>query len=163
MWPGLDELAEQRSRTGGAHFKDPPLPAGPGVLQRRAAPGLAEADIDDDGRLETLVNSQNEKPAMLAQQGDVTGNWVLLDPEGTRSNGSANGARVHLRSKSGSQHRENRGGGSYLSQIGLRIRFGLGENRLAEVQIRWPRGTIQLRKQVEGGRVPEILEPFGGR
>ena len=144
---------------GGKRFEDVSLAAGPGILARRAARGLAVADIDNDGRLEALINSQNEKPALLAQQGAVSGNWMILDLEGTRSNRSAIGARVHVRSAGGAQHGEVRGGGSYLSQHDLRIHFGLAGDDFADLEIHWPSGAVQRMERVQAGRVLEVREP----
>ena len=91
------------------------MPAGPGVLQHLAARRLATAGIDNGGRLEALVISQNERPGNRAQQGDVAGDWIIPHLAGTQSKRSATGAVAHLRSKSGSQYREVPGGGSFLS------------------------------------------------
>ena len=137
------------------------LAAGPGILQRRAARGLAVADIDNDGRIEALINSQNERPALLAQGGEVQVTWIILDLEGTRSNRSAIGARVEVRGASGSQHGEVRGGGSYLSQNDLRLHFGIGDEANVEIRIRWPSGSLQKLDRVRAGSVHRILEPPG--
>ena len=145
----------------GERFEDVSLAAGPGILQRRAARGLAVADIDNDGRLEALINSQNERPALLAQKGEVQGNWIILDLEGTRSNRSAIGARVEVLGASGSQHGEVRGGGSYLSQNDLRLHFGIGDEATVEIRIRWPSGSLQKLDRVRAGSVHSIREPPG--
>ncbi len=144
---------------GGERFRDISMAAGPGILARRAARGLAVADIDDDGRLEALINSQNERPALLSQQGESTGNWILLDLEGTVSNRSAIGARAAVEGASGRQAGEVRSGGSYLSQHGRRLHFGLGPDRAVDVEVRWPSGISQRLGGLEAGRVHKIIEP----
>ncbi len=37
---------------------------------------------------------------------------------------------------------EVRSGGSYLSQSDFRLRFGLGTAQTAEIEVRWPSGTV---------------------
>ena len=143
----------------GERFIDISLKSGPGIQQHRAARGMAVADIDNDGRIEALVIGQNEVPAMLAQRGSIAGNWILLDLEGTVSNRSAIGPRVMLQSPGSKQTGEVRGGGSYLSQNGLRLHFGLGPDATANIEIRWPLGGRQTLRNLEAGRVHEIREP----
>ena len=144
---------------GGAKFEDISLEAGPGLLARRAARGLAVADVDDDGRLEALINSQNERPALLSQEGERTGNWILLDLEGTVSNRSAIGARAVVKGASGRQAGGVRSGGSYLSQHGSRLHFGLGTDKVVDVEVQWPSGISQRLRALEAGRVHRIAEP----
>lgn len=52
---------------GATRFVDISVDSGPGLLKRRAARGLAMADIDNDGRFKTLITSQNEPSAQLVQ------------------------------------------------------------------------------------------------
>lgn len=144
---------------GGERFEDISLAAGPGIVTHRAARGLAVADIDNDGRAEALINSQNERPALLSQEGEPGGNWIVLDLEGTVSNRSAIGARAVLDSAVGRQTDEVRSGGSYLSQHGLRLHFGLGAAGAADVEVRWPSGMSQRVGALDAGRVHRIVEP----
>ena len=143
----------------GSRFLDVSLNAGPAIVHPRAARGMALADIDDDGCLEVLVNSQNEAPALLAQTGDHSGSWILLRLEGTVSNRSAIGATVTVRTAGGSQYREVRSGGSYLSQHDLRLHLGLGSASRADVEVRWPSGYRQNLQSLGAGVVHTIREP----
>ncbi len=144
----------------GKRFDDISLTAGPAILERHAARGLAIGDIDNDGRLEVLINSQNEKPTLLAQRAAAVGNWIILALEGTRSNRSAIGARVRVESAGARQTGEVRGGGSYLSQHTFRLHFGLGPSTEAAVEIVWPSGLVQRLERVKAGRVHTIREPL---
>ena len=98
-------------------------------------------------------------PALLAQEAPHVGNWILLELEGSRSDRSAIGARVRVRSESGVQYEEVRGGGSYLSQSELRLHFGLGTDARADVEVLWPSGVRQTLERLEAGRVHKIGEP----
>ncbi|MDQ6663341.1 MAG: VCBS repeat-containing protein, partial [Acidobacteriota bacterium] len=53
---------------GNGRFEDISERAGPGILERHAARGAAFADIRNDGRMAILINSQNERPALLEQK-----------------------------------------------------------------------------------------------
>lgn len=96
---------------------------------------------------------------MLAQRASSAGNWIPLNLEGTVSNRSAIGARLLLRSRGSRQPGDGRGGGSYLSQNGLRLHFDLGPDDTADIEIRWPLGRRQTLRDLEAGRVHKIREP----
>ena len=143
----------------GRKFEDISASAGPGMRQERAARGLALADIDNDGRVEALINSQNERPALLAQQGSSAGNWIGLQLEGSVSNRSAIGAKVRVIAGAKVQRGEVRGGGSYLSQHDLRLHFGLGSATEVDLELHWPSGTDQRIEGLAAGQVHTIREP----
>ena len=160
---GTDLSYRQRAvlyrNVAGRRFEDVSRAGGPAMLERRAARGLAVADIENDGRLEALVSTQNGPPALLAQRSGGVGRWILLHLEGTRSNRSAIGARVRVASRGGVQTAEVRGGGSYLSQHDLRLHFGLGGAETADIEVSWPSGARQRLPGLAAGRVHRIAEP----
>jgi hypothetical protein len=122
-------------------FEDISERSGEGVLARHSARGLAVADIDNDGRIEILVNHQNEAPALLRQNASVEGAWTSMLLVGTKSNRSAIGARILVTAGGVTQMDEVRSGGSYLSQSDFRLHFGLGTaRRIDSVEVRWPDG-----------------------
>lgn len=169
VFPEVDDLVDTDLRyrqpavlyrnIGGQRFRDVSKSAGPGILASRAARGMAAADIDNDGQIEILINSQNGRPALLDPEMPASGGWILLQLMGTRSNRSAIGARVRVRSASGTQHDEVRSGGSYLSQNDLRLHFGLGADEYADVEVRWPTGERQLLKGLASGKLHTVREP----
>lgn len=58
------------------------------------------------------------------------------------------------------QMREVRSGASYLSQSDLRPLFGLGRaDRVERVEIRWPRGKVQVLEGVPVDRYVTVVEP----
>lgn len=145
---------------GEGRFADVSERAGPGIVERHAARGLAAGDIHNDGAVEILINNQNEPPALLKQSGRPAGNWVLLELAGTVSNRSAIGARVRLTAGGVTQTAEVRSGGSYLSQSDFRLHFGLGDAEVCEqVEILWPSGVRQTLKDVAANRIHSIEEP----
>jgi len=145
---------------GAGKFADVSVESGPGILEPHAARGAAFADADNDGRVDVLVNNQNEPPSLLTPKTQPAGSWILLKLEGVESNRSAIGAKVRLL-RDRPQSAEVRGGGSYLSQNDLRVRFGLGGASQAEsdIEIEWPSGRVQTLSGLSVNRVHKIREP----
>jgi hypothetical protein len=145
--------------TGKGTFEDISEQAGPAILARHSARGLAIGDIDNDGTLEILANNQNEPPSLWKQSRPAAGHWLLLKLIGTRSNRSAIGARVALSTGGHTQVDEVRSGGSYLSQSDLRLHFGMGSAARADsIAVRWPSGQKTVLKDVAVDRVVTITE-----
>ena len=145
--------------TGKGSFEDISEQAGPAILARHSARGLAIGDIDNDGTLEILANNQNEPPSLWKQSRPAAGHWLLLKLVGTRSNRSAIGARVTLSAGGHTQVDDVRSGGSYLSQNDLRLHFGLGSAvRADSIAVRWPSGQKTVLKDVAADRVVTISE-----
>ena len=145
---------------GNGTFTDISGRAGPGILERHAARGVAFGDYDNDGSVEILVNNQNEMPSLLKCERKPAGNWVILALQGTISNRSAIGARVRLTAGARTQIDEVRSGGSYLSQNDLRLHFGLGTaSKIDRVDIDWPGGVHQVERHLEVNRIVTVREP----
>ena len=145
--------------TGNGKFEDVSESAGPGIAERHSSRGAAFGDYDNDGRVEVVVNNQNEAPSLLKQVTPVAGHWVVLKLSGTRANRSAIGAKVKLTAGGRTQTDEVRSGGSYLSQNDLRLHFGLGNAaKIDEVRVTWPGGTEQIERNIGVDRVVSITE-----
>jgi hypothetical protein len=145
---------------GNGTFADISERAGPGILERHAARGVAFGDYDNDGSVEVLINNQNEPPSLLKSARKPSGNWVILKLEGTISNRSAIGARVRLTAGGHTQVDEVRSGGSYLSQNDLRLHFGVGTPvKIDKIAIDWPGGAHQLEENAGVNRILTIREP----
>ena len=143
-------------------FVDISESAGPGILEKHSARGLAFADYDNDGSVEALVNNQNEPPSLLRMQPGNRGpanHWIELKLEGVKVNRSAIGARVRVTAGGFVQTAEVRSGGSYLSQSDLRLHFGLGgAARVDKVEIAWPGGGRQTETALAADRIVTIRE-----
>jgi hypothetical protein len=143
---------------GDGSFADVSTESGSGIVERHAARGSAFADADGDGRVDVLVNNQNEPPSLLTPA-VAEANWIILHLEGRESNRSAIGAKISLTAGGRSQHAEIRGGGSYLSQSSLRQRFGLAGADAADVMITWPSGRSQSIEMLPANQLHRIREP----
>ena len=58
---------------------------------------------------------------------------------------------------------EVRSGGSYISQSDLRVHFGLGEAKTADLEVTWPSGIVDVLKGVAANRIVTIVEGKGLR
>jgi hypothetical protein len=131
------------------------------VFQRPwVARGLAIGDLDNDGRLDAVVTT-NDGPAYVLHNETATENhWILLKLVGHKSNRDAIGAQVRLTSARGQQFATLSTAGSYLSSSDKRVHFGLGADKTAqEIEIHWPSGIVQSLKNVAADRILQIDEP----
>jgi len=122
--------------------------------------GMAVGDIDNDGRIDAVV-STNDGAAHILHNETVTQNhWLTLELVGHKSNRDAIGAEIKLRTASGLQFATVSTTGSYLSSSDKRVHFGIGlETTAQSIEIHWPSGTVQVLKDVRGDRILRVDEP----
>ena len=121
--------------------------------------GLATGDIDNDGRIDAVV-STNDGPAYVIRNDTKTGNhWLTLKLVGHQSNRDAVGAAVKIVTPKGAQYATVTTAGSYLSSGDKRVHFGLGpESTVQTIEIRWPSGIRQTLKSVPADRLLAVDE-----
>jgi len=138
---------------------------GPGILEAVPGRGMAVGDFDNDGDLDLLVNCVNDVPQLLRCDSRLKNNWIRIKTVGTKSNRSGIGARIYCTTiADGKPHRqmdEVRSGGSYISQSDLRVHFGLGDAKTADIEVRWPSGVIDRLAGVAANRVITVVEGRG--
>jgi enediyne biosynthesis protein E4 len=137
---------------GGEHGRlvDVTSKAGPAWSVPRIGRALATGDLDNDGRID-LVSVPENMPLVFFhnQTASTAGHAVSFLLEGTTSNRDAVGAVITV-TAGGRRHRAWRyGGGSYQSASDPRIHFGLGQDRIDEVEVRWPSGRVDRFAHLE--------------
>jgi enediyne biosynthesis protein E4 len=86
----------------------------------------------------------------------------MLNLIGTRSNRSAIGARVTLKTGAQLQFQEVTSQSSYYSHNDHRLHFGLGENKKADsIEILWPSGAREVLNDVPANKIVNIREGSG--
>ncbi len=128
---------------------------GPEFTDQRVSRGLALGDLDNDGRLDLVINSLDGTPQLLHNQVPSPGNWLLVKLEGRGKLTDGIGAVVRVKVGDLAMMRLVRSGSSYLSQDDMRQHFGLGSAAKADsVEVLWPDGTTTL---VEGVAANQML------
>ena len=132
-------------------FFDVSRTAGPAFREPIAGRGAAFGDLDNDGRIDIVVNANGRRAVVLRNVTESTNHWlgVRLVGEGNRE---IRGARVRIETSSGRIQEAFVGSaGSYLSASDMRIHFGLGkETSVAKLQVIWPGAEAQTIKDVKG-------------
>jgi hypothetical protein len=124
------------------------------------ARGMAIGDLDNDGRLDAVVTTNDGPVHILHNETASTNHWILLKLVGHKSNRDAIGAEVTLVTATGPQYATVSTASSYLSASDKRVHFGLGQNGTAsKIEIRWPSGIRQTLKDVPGDQILQLDEP----
>ncbi len=150
------------ARNTGHGFEDVSADAGSVFREAWVGRGLAIGDIDNDGRLDAVVTT-NDGPLYVLHNATPTSNhWLILKLVGHRSNRDAIGAEVKVLTGGTTQIATVTTASSYLSSSDKRVHFGLGtETVAATIEIRWPSGIRQTLKNVHADQILQIDEPSG--
>ena len=148
------------ARNTGHSFEDVSAEAGSVFREAWVGRGLAIGDIDNDGRLDAVVTT-NDGPLYVLHNATSTPNhWLILKLVGHRSNRDAIGAEVRVVTGRITQIATVTTASSYLSSSDKRVHFGLGtETAAATVEIRWPSGIRQTLKNVRADQILQVDEP----
>ncbi len=137
---------------GGEHGRlvDVTTKAGPAWSVPRIGRALATGDLDNDGRID-LVSVPENMPLVFFhnQTASTAGHTVSFLLEGTTSNRDAVGAVVTVTAGGRRRRAWRYGGGSYQSASDPRLHFGLGQDRIDEVEVRWPSGRVDRVAHLE--------------
>ena len=131
-------------RNAGTGFVDVSAESGAVFQQPWVSRGLAIGDIDNDGRIDAVVSTNDGGLHILHNETPTANHWITLKLVGQKSNRDAIGAEVRLKTSAGVQIATVTTGCSYLSSSDKRIHFGLGADTSAvSLEIHWPSGFVQ--------------------
>ncbi len=144
----------------GKKFVDVSGQSGDVFEQKWVGRGLAVGDLDNDGRVDLVVTTNDGPAYILHNETPTTNHWITLNLVGHKSNRDGIGADVRLTTSKGQQYATVTTASSYLSSSDKRVHFGLGADAAAQtIEIHWPSGIVQVLKNVAGDRIVQVEEP----
>ncbi|MBP1607321.1 MAG: ASPIC/UnbV [Acidobacteria bacterium] len=127
--------------------------------EERVSRGLAIGDLDNDGRIDIVVNDLDGTPQVLHNEVAGAGNWILVKLKGTGKNAGAIGAVVKVKAGALAMTRLVQSGTSYISQDDKRQHFGLGgATEVDVIEVLWPDGTTTRQERVKANQIVEIVQ-----
>jgi hypothetical protein len=143
----------------GHGFTDVSAASGAVFQQAWVGRGLAIGDIDNDGRIDAVVSTNNGPAYVLRNETQTQNHWLSLALTGHSSNRDAIGAVIKVTTALGVQWVTVTTASSYLSSSDKKAHFGLGTATGAEVEIHWPSGILQKLATVKADQLLKIDEP----
>jgi hypothetical protein len=147
---------------GGGVFHDLSKQAGPAFARPIVGRAMACGDVDNDGDVDLLVVDAAGAPLLLRNEVGSRRHWLTVRAL-TAARRDAIGARITVTAGGKKQVAEVRPGASFLATNDPRVHFGLGEvDRVERLQIRWPDGRTEERRDLPANQFLTLLEARGG-
>jgi hypothetical protein len=146
---------------GNGKFEELIEEAGPGIGAAHCSRGCAFGDFDNDGDVDIAIINLNEPPSLLRNDVKGNNNWIKVLLVGTRSNRSAIGSTVIARYGGKLQAQGVTAQSSFYSVNDRRLHFGLGEAKLADLEIHWTNGSVEKLTGVKGRQFITVKEGQG--
>jgi hypothetical protein len=145
----------------GKEFRDVSTQLGPDFAHAGFQRGSAFVDLNNDGFMDLVVTSLDEKPRILINSADNGNHWLLVNTIGRRSNRDGIGAVMKLTTGSGrTLYNHVTTSDGFMSSSDKRVHFGLGtEKTIESLEIRWPSGIVQTLKKVKADQILNVTEP----
>jgi hypothetical protein len=145
--------------TGRERFVDVSAASGAGATTPRSSRGAAFGDVDNDGDVDVLVMNMNEPPSLLRNDYRGPNGWIAVQLEGVTTSRDGLGATVLVTAGGRTQAQVVLSQASYYSHNDVRLHYGLGTRAAADrIEVRWPGGTVDVLRDVQGRRVVKIRE-----
>ena len=132
-----------------------------GLSQVGFSYGAAYADLNNDGRLDLVVNNM-DAPAFIYEnkrRADEAHHWLAVRLDGLAPNRRAVGATLVLTAGQQKQHLYLSPSRGFMSSVDDRLHFGLGSAARADsLEIFWPDGRYQLLTGVEVDRLITVKQ-----
>ena len=141
---------------GDGTFWDVSTQAGDDFQVPRPHRGCAFADFDNDGKIDVVVASLQDRAELWENVSPDPNHWIILKLTGTKSNRDGIGARVRI----DKQYNHMSSSCGYASSSHFGVHFGLGKvAKIPSLEIRWPSGIVQVLRDVKANQILEVREP----
>jgi hypothetical protein len=129
-----------------------------GLDQLTYSNGSACADLDNDGRLDLVVNNTN-MPSQIYKNISIAKNWIKINLIGEQKNKSATGAKVTVHCKGQSYMMENYAAKGFQSSSTDNLHIGIGNYTLIDSMIvNWPSGKISKLNSIKTNQKLTLFE-----
>jgi enediyne biosynthesis protein E4 len=150
---------------GAKKFEEVTTKVGSALPRPIVGRGAAYADIDNDGDLDLVITANNGPARLLRNDNGNKNDMLRVKTIGTRSNRDGIGAKVTVKTASGTHlFAVVKTGSSYLSQSELPLTFGLGKpeaGKAVSVEIVWPSGRKDSIPNVKTNQFITLQEGKG--
>jgi len=145
----------------GKTFNDVSAGMGEDFLHLGYQRGSAFADFNNDGGMDIVVTSLNERPRILMNSADSGNHWLLVALTGHTSARDAIAAKLKLTTASGRVlYNHVAVSVGFMSSSDKRVHFGLGEETAIKLlEIQWPSGIVQKLANIKADQVLKVDEP----
>jgi len=123
--------------------------------------GAAYADLNNNGRLDIVINNINDTAQIFENRGleSDTTNYLQVKLQGNYPNSRGLGSTLILRNNGNKQliyHTPFRG---YMSSMDDRVHFGLGnETQVDTLEVFWPDGSYQLLTHLQANQLLTVVK-----
>src|ERR1035441_7690590 len=145
---------------GNGRFQDVSAEAGADFQKAASHRGAAFGDIDNDGRVDVVVNVLNGKAKYFHNLSRPDHHWILLKLVGKKSNRMGLGAQIRITGEDGlKQYNQVTTAVGYACSSDPRVHFGLGASKtVREIEIKWPRSMRHTFRNIAADQILTIEE-----
>lgn len=141
------------------HMKFEDVSAAAGLNFTAAHRGVAFGDLNNDGKIDAVVNVINGAPEILINRTGNHNHWITLRLVGVKSNRNGLGTRVEIITAHGAQYNEATTAVGYNSSSSRRVHFGLGpDTAIKKIILHWPSGITQELANIKADQFLTITE-----
>jgi hypothetical protein len=145
---------------GNFRFSDASATAGSAILAPHLHRGAAFGDVNNDGKIDVVVSTIDDKPQLLINRTENANHWIILNLVGTKDNRDGLGTKVQITTAQGKQYNEATTAVGYNSSSDKRVHFGLGSGAMIDrIELAWPTGVKQVLTNVKADQVLTVVEP----